>query len=172
MYLGLIRINPLISLNSVLGDVIDTQKQVLSLIRDFILKDLVEVRYFIHFVCFLEISGFERFYYSIPGDTGELSLNDFTIQSLEARISLLQDKVSTNGIEDDALKRSVYKLNGRIDQGEKFHKTIDLSVGSDETTGITANNKAFVDGSGADSEAIKGMLSDSLSLLRYTVSRW
>ncbi|AEE32667.1 cTAGE family protein [Arabidopsis thaliana] len=160
MYLGLIRINPLISLNSVSGNVIDTQKQVLSLIRDFTLKDLVE------------ISGFERFYYSIPGDTGELSLNDFTIQSLEARISLLQDEVSTNGIEDDALKRSVYKLNGRIDQGEKFHKTIDLSVGSDETTGITANNKAFVDGSGADSEAIKGMLSDSLSLLRYTVSRW
>jgi hypothetical protein len=95
------------------------------------------------------------------------------------------------------IQRSVYKLNGRIDQGEKvifyslrfhlmmlhhilsclvgnreFHKTIDLSVGSDETTGITANNKAFVDGSGADSEAIKGMLSDSLSLLRYTVSRW
>lgn len=37
----------------------------------------------------------------------------------QARISLLQDEVSTNGIEDDALKRSVYKLNGRIDQGEK-----------------------------------------------------
>jgi len=37
---------------------------------------------------------------------------------------------------------------------------------------VISDNKAFVDGSGADLEAIKGMLSDSLSLLRYTVSRW
>jgi len=62
------------------------------------------------------------------------------------------------------IQRSVYKLNGRIDQGEKvifyslrfhlmmlhhilswlvgnreFHKTIDLSVDSDDTTGITAS---------------------------------
>ncbi|CAN6911071.1 unnamed protein product, partial [Brassica oleracea var. botrytis] len=34
----------------------------------------------------------------------ESSLNDATIQSLEARIALLQDEVSTVGNEVDALK--------------------------------------------------------------------
>jgi uncharacterized membrane protein YcgQ (UPF0703/DUF1980 family) len=47
----------------------------------------------------------------------------------------------------------------------EFQKTVDSSLSSDDGIGITANVKASEDGSGADLEAIKGMLSEVNSQL-------
>ncbi|XP_019084061.1 PREDICTED: uncharacterized protein LOC104707374 isoform X1 [Camelina sativa] len=55
-------------------------------------------------------------------------------------------------------QRSVYKPNGRAEQGNK--KTVESSLSNDDSTAITAT---FEDRHGADSEAIKNMLSDVIS---------
>nr|AAP21212.1 At3g28370 [Arabidopsis thaliana] len=54
------------------------------------------------------------------------------------------------------------ELNKEI---REFQKTVDSSLSSDDGIGITANVKASEDGSGADLEAIKGMLSEVNSQL-------
>ncbi|XP_018477744.1 uncharacterized protein LOC108848799 isoform X2 [Raphanus sativus] len=168
---------------------IDTQKQLLSLIRDFTSErsrgeqrvaglkkrieslqseveaanEEVEHAKRIKEVAEEELNGYEV----------ELSLNDATIQSLEARIALLQDEVSTVGNEVDALKNKegllrdqfisqMVELNKEI---RVFQRTVASSVGNDDSTSITANVKVFEDGHGADPQAIKDMLSDVNSQL-------
>ncbi|XP_048591308.1 uncharacterized protein LOC106415154 isoform X4 [Brassica napus] len=168
---------------------IDTQKQLLSLIRDFTSErsrgeqrvvglkkrieslqseveaanEEVEKAKRIKEVAEEELNGYEV----------ESSLNDATIQSLEARIALLQDEVSTVGNEVDALKNKegllrdqfisqMVELNKEI---RVFQRTVASSVGNDDSTSITANVEVFEDGHGADSQAIKDMLSDVNSQL-------
>ncbi|XP_018477745.1 uncharacterized protein LOC108848799 isoform X3 [Raphanus sativus] len=169
---------------------IDTQKQLLSLIRDFTSErsrgeqrvaglkkrieslqseveaanEEVEHAKRIKEVAEEELNGYEV----------ELSLNDATIQSLEARIALLQDEVSTVGNEVDALKNKegllrdqfisqMVELNKEI---RVFQRTVASSVGNDDSTSITAKDvKVFEDGHGADPQAIKDMLSDVNSQL-------
>ncbi|CAF2007167.1 unnamed protein product [Brassica napus] len=163
---------------------IDTQKQLLSLIRDFTSErsrgeqrvvglkkrieslqseveaanEEVEHAKRIKEVAEEELNGYEV----------ESSLNDATIQSLEARIALLQDEVSTVGNEVDALKNKEGLLRDQfISQMVELNKEIRLvfqrkvasSVGNDD------NVEVFEDGHGADSQAIKDMLSDVNSQL-------
>ncbi|VVB04306.1 unnamed protein product [Arabis nemorensis] len=98
----------------------------------------------------------------------ELSLNDATIQSLEARIALLHDEISTVGNEVEALKNKEGLLRDQfISQMEElnkeireFQKVTSNVGGNGDSTGITKNVKVFEGGYGADSEAIKDMLSD------------
>ncbi|CAH8267043.1 unnamed protein product [Arabidopsis lyrata] len=168
---------------------IDTQKQLLSLIRDFTsersrgeqrvvgLKKRIEILQSEIEAANSEVENAKRIKEvaeeELNGYEVELSLNDATIQSLEARISLLQDEVSTVGSEVDALKNKEGFLRDQfISQMEElnkeireFQKTVDSTFGNDDSTGITPNVKAFEDSSGADSEAIKGMLSDVSSQL-------
>ncbi|XP_013594252.1 PREDICTED: uncharacterized protein LOC106302256 isoform X2 [Brassica oleracea var. oleracea] len=162
---------------------IDTQKQLLSLIRDFTSErsrgeqrvvglkkrieslqseveaanEEVEHAKRIKEVAEEELNGYEV----------ESSLNDATIQSLEARIALLQDEVSTVGNEVDALKNKegllrdqfisqMVELNKEI---RVFQRKVASSVGNDD------NVEVFEDGHGADSQAIKDMLSDVNSQL-------
>ncbi|CAN6911063.1 unnamed protein product [Brassica oleracea] len=164
---------------------IDTQKQLLSLIRDFTSErsrgeqrvvglkkrieslqseveaanEEVEHAKRIKEVAEEELNGYEV----------ESSLNDATIQSLEARIALLQDEVSTVGNEVDALKNKEGLLRDQfISQMVELNKEIRLvfqrkvasSVGNDDT-----DVEVFEDGHGADSQAIKDMLSDVNSQL-------
>ncbi|KAG7559083.1 hypothetical protein ISN45_Aa05g006900 [Arabidopsis thaliana x Arabidopsis arenosa] len=162
---------------------IDTQKQLLSLIRDFTsersrgeqrvvgLKKRIEILQSEIEAANSEVENAKRnkevAEEELNGYEVELSLNDATIQSLEARISLLQAEVSTVGSEVDALKNKEGLLRDQfISQMEEmnkeireFQKTVDSSLGSDDTTGITTNVKAF------EEEAIKGMLSDLNSQL-------
>ncbi|CAL9248275.1 unnamed protein product [Arabidopsis halleri] len=168
---------------------IDTQKQLLSLIRDFTsersrveqrvvgLKKRIEILQSEIEAANSEVENTKRIKEvaeeELNGYEVELSLNDATIQSLEARISLLQDEVSTIGSEVDALKNKERFLSDQfISQMEElnkdireFQKTVDSTFGNDDSTGITPNVKAFENSSGADSEAIKGMLSDVSSQL-------
>ncbi|BAB02851.1 unnamed protein product [Arabidopsis thaliana] len=178
---------------------IDTQKQLLSLIRDFTsersrgeqrvvgLKKRIEILQSEVEAANSEVEHAKRIKEvaeeELNGYEVELSLNDSTIQSLE-------DEVTTIGNEVDALKRSVYKPNGRTEQGDKvifyslrfhlmmllhilsclvgkreFQKTVDSSLADEDSTGITANIKAFEDCSGDDLEAIKNLLSDVHSQL-------
>ncbi|CDY69723.1 BnaCnng64980D [Brassica napus] len=144
---------------------IDTQKQLLSLIRDFTserscggkqrvvgLKKRIESLQSEVEAANADVEHAKRIKEvaeeELNGYEVESSLNDATIQSLEARIALLQDEVSTVGNEVDALK-----------------KTVASRVGNDDSTSITANVKVFEDGHGADSQAIKDMLSDVNSQL-------
>ncbi|AEE77438.1 spindle assembly checkpoint component [Arabidopsis thaliana] len=168
---------------------IDTQKQLLSLIRDFTsersrgeqrvvgLKKRIEILQSEVEAANSEVEKAKRIKEvaeeELNGYEVELSLNDATIQSLEARISLLQDEVTTIGSEVDALKNKEGLLRDQfISQMEElnkeireFQKTVDSSLSSDDGIGITANVKASEDGSGADLEAIKGMLSEVNSQL-------
>ncbi|KAL1198216.1 hypothetical protein V5N11_002525 [Cardamine amara subsp. amara] len=168
---------------------IDTQKQLLSLIRDFTsersrgeqrvvgLKKRIELLQSEVEAANLEVEKAKRIKEvaeeELNGYEVELSLNDATIQSLEARIALLQDEVSTIGNEVEAIKNKegllrdqfisqMVELNKEI---REFQKTVDSSLGSDDRTFITAKVKVFDDGHGADSEAIKNMLSDVTSEL-------
>ncbi|KAG7559085.1 hypothetical protein ISN45_Aa05g006920 [Arabidopsis thaliana x Arabidopsis arenosa] len=161
---------------------IDTQKQLLSLIRDFTsersrgeqrvvgLKKRIEILQLEIEAANSEVENAKRIKEvaeeELNGYEVELSLNDATIQSLE-------DEVSTIGSEVDALKNKEGFLRDQfISQMEElnkeireFQKTVDSTFGNDDSTGITPNVKAFEDSSGADSEAIKGMLSDVSSQL-------
>ncbi|KAG2261313.1 hypothetical protein Bca52824_068392 [Brassica carinata] len=168
---------------------IDTQKQLLSLIRDFTsersrgeqrvagLKKRIESLQSEVEAANAEVENAKRIKEvaeeELNGYEVELSLNDATIQSLEARIALLQDEVSTVGNEVDALKNKegllrdqfisqMVELNEEI---RAFQRTVASSVGNDDSTSITANVKVFEDGRGADSQAIKDMLSDVTSQL-------
>nr|VDC68437.1 unnamed protein product [Brassica rapa] len=170
---------------------IDTQKQLLSLIRDFTsersrggkqrvvgLKKRIESLQWEIEAANEEVEHAKRIKEvaeeELNGYEVELSLNDATIQSLEARIALLQDEVSTVGNEVDALKNKegllrdqfisqMVELNKEIRL--VFQKTVASRVGNDDSTSITANVKVFEDGHGADSQAIKDMLSDVNSQL-------
>ncbi|XP_006291843.2 uncharacterized protein LOC17884816 isoform X2 [Capsella rubella] len=167
----------------------DTQKQLLSLIRDFTsersrgeqrvvgLKKRIEVLQSevesanselekakrIKEVAEEELNGYEV----------ELSFNDATIQSLEARIGHLQDEVSIIGNEVDARKNNEGLLRDQfISQMEdlnkeirEFQRTVESSFSNGDSTGVTANVKAFEDGYEVDSEAIKNMISDVNSQL-------
>ncbi|XP_010514538.1 PREDICTED: uncharacterized protein LOC104790477 isoform X2 [Camelina sativa] len=189
---------------------IDTQKQFLSLIRDFTsersrgeqrvvgLKKRIEVLQSEVEAANSEVEHAKRIKEvseeELNGYEVELSLNDATIQSLEARIGLLQDEVSTIGSEIDALKNKegllrdqfisqMEELNKEIrlilivcvfnvsaDEyielawlgNREFQRTVESSLSNDDSTGVTAT---FEDGHGADSEAIKKMLSDVNSQL-------
>ncbi|XP_010514539.1 PREDICTED: uncharacterized protein LOC104790477 isoform X3 [Camelina sativa] len=165
---------------------IDTQKQFLSLIRDFTsersrgeqrvvgLKKRIEVLQSEVEAANSEVEHAKRIKEvseeELNGYEVELSLNDATIQSLEARIGLLQDEVSTIGSEIDALKNKEGLLRDQfISQMEElnkeireFQRTVESSLSNDDSTGVTAT---FEDGHGADSEAIKKMLSDVNSQL-------
>ncbi|XP_010502832.1 PREDICTED: myosin-1B-like isoform X4 [Camelina sativa] len=165
---------------------IDTQKQLLSLIRDFTsersrgeqrvvgLKKRIEVLQSEVEASNSEVEHAKRIKEvaeeELNGYEVELSLNDTTIQSLEARIGLLQDEVSTIGSEIDALKNKEGLLRDQfISQMEElnkeireFQRTVESSLSNDDSTGVTAT---FEDGHGADSKAIKNMLSDVNSQL-------
>ncbi|RID59965.1 hypothetical protein BRARA_F03155 [Brassica rapa] len=168
---------------------IDTQKQLLSLIRDFTsersrgeqrvvgLKKRIESLQSEVEAANAEVEHAKRIKEvaeeELNGYEVESSLNDATIQSLEARIALLQDEVSTVGNEVDALKNKegllrdqfisqMVELNKEI---RVFQRTVASSVGNDDSTSITANVEVFEDGHGADSQAIKDMLSDVNSQL-------
>ncbi|XP_010502830.1 PREDICTED: uncharacterized protein LOC104780072 isoform X2 [Camelina sativa] len=201
---------------------IDTQKQLLSLIRDFTsersrgeqrvvgLKKRIEVLQSEVEASNSEVEHAKRIKEvaeeELNGYEVELSLNDTTIQSLEARIGLLQDEVSTIGSEIDALKvwathclfefKSLCGLISSFDILEflwgdlmvwgiknkegllrdqfisqmeelnkeirEFQRTVESSLSNDDSTGVTAT---FEDGHGADSKAIKNMLSDVNSQL-------
>ncbi|XP_018515517.1 uncharacterized protein LOC117125616 isoform X2 [Brassica rapa] len=168
---------------------IDTQKQLLSLIRDFTserscgeqrvvgLKKRIESLQSEVEAANADVEHAKRIKEvaeeELNGYEVESSLNDATIQSLEARIALLQDEVSTVGNEVDALKNKegllrdqfisqMVELNKEI---RVFQKTVASRVGNDDSTSITANVKVFEDGHGADSQAIKDMLSDVNSQL-------
>ncbi|XP_024007402.1 uncharacterized protein LOC18011742 isoform X2 [Eutrema salsugineum] len=168
---------------------IDTQKQLLSLIRDFTseksrgeqrvvgLKKRIETLQSEVEAANAEVEHAKRIKEvaeeELNGYEVELSLNDATIQSLEARIALLQDEISTVGNEVDTLKNKegllreqfiseMAELNKEI---RVFQRTVTSSLGIDDSTGITANIKVFEGGYGADSENIKDMLSDVNSQL-------
>ncbi|KAG5394781.1 hypothetical protein IGI04_024744 [Brassica rapa subsp. trilocularis] len=193
---------------------IDTQKQLLSLIRDFTsersrgeqrvvgLKKRIESLQSEVEAANADVEHAKRIKEvaeeELNGYEVESSLNDATIQSLEARIALLQDEVSTVGNEVDALKNKegllrdqfisqMVELNKEI---RVFQKTVASRVGNDDSTSITAiysscqvcdyllrdngllwicfvsaDVKVFEDGHGADSQAIKDMLSDVNSQL-------
>ncbi|CAH2045073.1 unnamed protein product [Thlaspi arvense] len=168
---------------------IDTQRQLLSLIRDFTsersrgeqrvvgLKKQIETLQSEVESAFAEVENAKRIKEvaeeELNGYEVESSLNDATIQSLEARIALLQDEISTLGSEVDALKNKegllrdqfisqMVELNKEI---REFQKTVASSVGNGDSTSITANVKGFEDGHGADSEATKDMISDVNSQL-------
>ncbi|XP_019085690.1 PREDICTED: uncharacterized protein LOC104710677 isoform X2 [Camelina sativa] len=165
---------------------IDTQKQLLSLIRDFTsersrgeqrvvgLKKRIEVLQSEVEAANSEVEHAKRIKEvaeeELNGYEVELSLNDATIQSLEARIGLLQDEVSTIGSEIDALKNKEGLLRDQfISQMEElnkeireFQRTVESSLSNDDSTGVKAT---FEDGHGADSETIKNMLSDVNSQL-------
>ncbi|WZZ01655.1 hypothetical protein YC2023_073983 [Brassica napus] len=164
---------------------IDTQKQLLSLIRDFTsersrggkqrvvgLKKRIESLQSEVEAANADVEHAKRIKEvaeeELNGYEVESSLNDATIQSLEARIALLQDEVSTVGNEVDALKNKegllrdqfisqMVELNKEI---RVFQKTVASRVGNDDT-----DVKVFEDGHGADSQAIKDMLSDVNSQL-------
>ncbi|CAD5324386.1 unnamed protein product [Arabidopsis thaliana] len=161
---------------------IDTQKQLLSLIRDFTsersrgeqrvvgLKKRIEILQSEVEAANSEVEHAKRIKEvaeeELNGYEVELSLNDSTIQSLE-------DEVTTIGNEVDALKNKEGLLRDQfISQMEElnkeireFQKTVDSSLADEDSTGITANIKAFEDCSGDDLEAIKNLLSDVHSQL-------
>ncbi|KAF3591034.1 hypothetical protein DY000_02025733, partial [Brassica cretica] len=168
---------------------IDTQKQLLSLIRDFTSErsrgeqrvvglkrrieslqseveaanEEVEHAKRIKEVAEEELNGYEV----------ESSLNDATIQSLEARIALLQDEVSTVGNEVDALKNKEGLLRDQfISQMVELNKEVSLLfllkfslTMACGYVSVIADVEVFEDGHGADSQAIKDMLSDVNSQL-------
>ncbi|KFK33734.1 hypothetical protein AALP_AA5G052700 [Arabis alpina] len=163
---------------------IDTQKQLLSLIRDFTsersrgeqrvvgLKKRIENLQSEVESANAELEDAKRIKEvaeeELNGYEVELSLNDATIQSLEARIGLLHDEISTVGNEVDTLKNKegllrdqfiskMVELNKEI---REFQRTVASSLGNSNSTGITANVKVFEDGYGDDSEGIKDMLSE------------
>ncbi|CAA0383981.1 unnamed protein product [Arabidopsis thaliana] len=165
----------------------DTQKQLLSLIRDFTsersrggqrvvgLKKRIAILQSEVEAANLEVEKSKRI-----KEVAEEELNGYDLRKVlvpneieTARISLLQDEVTTIGNEVDALKNKEGLLRDQfISQMEElnkeireFQKTVESSLGNDDSTGITANVKAFADGSGADSEAIKNMLSELNSQL-------
>ncbi|CAA7032092.1 unnamed protein product [Microthlaspi erraticum] len=167
----------------------DTQKQLLSLIRDFTsersrgeqrvvgLKKRIESLQSEVEAANAEVEHAKRIKEvaeeELNGYEVELSLNDATIQSLESRIALLQDEISTVGNEVDALKNKegllrdefishMVELNKEI---REFQRNVDSSLGNDDSNGITSNVKVFEDGCGADSEAIRDFLSDLSSQL-------
>ncbi|XP_010528290.1 PREDICTED: spindle assembly checkpoint component MAD1 isoform X1 [Tarenaya hassleriana] len=167
----------------------DTQKQLLSLIRDFTseksrgeqrvvgLKKRIE-----NLRSDLEAANTrledakrnkETSEQELNGYEVELALNESTIQSLEARIALVQEEISAVSKEVDALKNEesllrdqfISQMFGLNNEIRKFQKAVTSIFERDDGTDLTTGIKVFQDGCRTASRTVEDMLADINSQL-------